>query len=114
MTVYVGSMQAKFGRMTMCHMIADTTAELTAMADAIGVQRKWIQYPGTPKEHFDIALSKRTLAVVNGAIEITWKQCGCTCTHRQITGQLCAPEDAEAWAEAFFAAKIIEKGREPQ
>jgi hypothetical protein len=57
--------------MIMCHLFADTTDELNRMADAIGIARKWIQYPGTPKEHFDISKSKRALAIMNGAIELT-------------------------------------------
>lgn len=69
MTVFIDSMRAPFGRMVMCHMFADTTEELLAMADRIGVQRRWLQHAGTPKEHFDIALSKRRLAVAAGAIE---------------------------------------------
>ena len=71
MAVYVDDMKAPFGRMKMCHMAADTTEELLAMADKIGVARKWIQKAGTDHEHFDIAMSKRALAVKNGAIEIT-------------------------------------------
>lgn len=71
MSVYVDDMRAPFGRMVMCHMTADSTEELLAMADKIGVARRWIQYPGTWKEHFDIALSKRALAVKAGAIEET-------------------------------------------
>lgn len=78
MSVYVDDMKANFGNMVMCHMWADTDAELLAMADKIGVQRKWIQ--GHPKlsfgkhrdaswVHFDIAMSKRALAVKAGAIE---------------------------------------------
>jgi len=70
-TVYVDSMQARFGRMVMCHMMADSTDELLAMADAIGVARKWIQKPGTRLEHFDICKSKRAAAVKLGAKEIT-------------------------------------------
>ncbi len=70
MAVYVDDMRAPFGRMVMCHMVADTTDELLAMADAIGVARRWLQHAGTPKEHFDIALSKRALAVKAGAIEV--------------------------------------------
>jgi hypothetical protein len=66
-TVYVDNMRAPFGRMKMCHMLADSTEELLAMADLIGVPRKWIQDSGTPREHFDIALSKRTLAIRHGA-----------------------------------------------
>ena len=71
MTVYVDDMRAKFGRMVMCHMIADTDDELHAMASRIGIARKWFQ-----RDHYDIALSKRALAVAAGAREITWRECG--------------------------------------
>jgi len=63
MAVYVDDMRAPFGRMIMCHMIADTTAELLYMADRIGIARRWLQDAGTWKEHFDISLSKRALAL---------------------------------------------------
>ena len=72
--VYVDNMRASFGRMVMCHMIADSTEELLAMADRIGVQRKWLQAKGTHREHFDICGSKRKLAVQAGAKEITMKE----------------------------------------
>lgn len=62
------------GNMKMCHMIADSHEELITMATKIGVQRKWIQYPGLPREHFDICYSKRVLAVKYGAMEISMKQ----------------------------------------
>ena len=74
MTVYVDNMQAPYGRMKMCHMIADSTDELLAMADYIGVARKWLQAAGTHREHFDISLTKRALAVKAGAIEITMRE----------------------------------------
>ena len=70
MAVYVDDMEASYGRMVMCHMLADTTAELLAMADKIGVARRWIQKAGTHHEHFDIAKTKRALAVQHGAVEI--------------------------------------------
>jgi hypothetical protein len=77
MSVYVDDMEAPFGRMKMCHMYADSHEELVVMADTIGVARKWIQYPGHPvKEHFDIALSKKMLAILNGAIPTTWLDYG--------------------------------------
>lgn len=70
MTVYVDTMKAQYGRMVMCHMMATSTEELLAMADKIGVARKWIQREGTRWEHFDIAQSKRKLAVEAGAVEV--------------------------------------------
>lgn len=68
MTVYVDNMRAPFGRMVMCHMLADTDDELHAMADRIGVARQF-QKPGTPHANYDICLSKRALAVAAGAVE---------------------------------------------
>lgn len=77
MTVYVDDVQHPFGNMIMCHMWADTLDELFAMADRIGVQRKWLQghptlsLPQFRKAswvHFDIALSKKTLAIKAGAV----------------------------------------------
>lgn len=62
-----------FGRMKMSHMVADTTEELLEMVDKIGVQRKWLQHPGTPNEHFDVAMVKRKAAIENGAKEINYR-----------------------------------------
>lgn len=70
MSVYVDRVFIPYGRMLMCHMIADTPAELHAMADRIGVQRRWYQQP--PKAsfwHYDIAQSKRECAVAAGAVD---------------------------------------------
>jgi hypothetical protein len=70
-SVYVDGAQNAFGRMKMCHMIADSVAELFAMADAIGVARRWYQQvPAVSFPHFDICQSKRALAVKAGAIEV--------------------------------------------
>lgn len=44
-----------------------------------------------PGDHFDIALSKRALAVEAGAIEISWRQCGVMTMRRRATGQLGDP-----------------------
>jgi hypothetical protein len=62
-SVYVDDMRARYGRMIMCHMLADTPAELHAMADRIGVARRWFQNKASTP-HYDIALSKRALAVL--------------------------------------------------
>lgn len=74
MTVYVDDMQASYGQMIMCHMIADTRSELMSMVDNIGVSPHWLQRAGTSNEHFDICLSKRARAVKNGAIELTMRE----------------------------------------
>ena len=77
MTVYVDDVRHVFGRYIMCHLWADTLDELLNMVDAIGVQRKWIQgHPtlsfGKHKKaswvHFDISLTKKSLAIEHGAI----------------------------------------------
>lgn len=76
MPVYVDDMRAKVGNMIMCHMMADSTEELLAMAKTIGVNVRWIQTPGTATEHFDICLSKRANAVAAGAKEVTQRDIG--------------------------------------
>lgn len=76
MSVYVDDMRAPYGRMIMCHMVADTREELHVMAVIIGVSRRWLQNAGTYREHFDVCLEKRAKAVSNGAIEITSKELG--------------------------------------
>ncbi|HBP6526349.1 TPA: DUF4031 domain-containing protein [Pseudomonas aeruginosa] len=72
MAVYVDNMNAQYGRMKMCHLLADTEDELLAMVDRIGVARRWHQFPGTVKSHFDICLSMREKAIAAGAIEIEY------------------------------------------
>lgn len=64
--VYVDAPRYKYGRMVMCHMTADSEEELHAMADLIGIQRKWYQNK-TPHWHYDICKSKRGSAIAAGA-----------------------------------------------
>lgn len=105
MSVYVDDMRASYGRMVMCHMIADTDEELHAMAAKIGVQRKWWQSPEkTSGSHYDIALSKRALAIKHGAKEITWRQTAMMNRRRKITGSLGDPDDAERWFKQWREA----------
>lgn len=83
--VYVDTAKHPFGRMMMCHMMADTTEELLKMADIIGVQRKWIQKQGTVYEHFDIAKSKRDLAIAAGAKEVDSRELGLLIRKRKVS-----------------------------
>jgi hypothetical protein len=67
--VYVDDVRNSYGRMIMCHMWADTEAELRAMALRIGVSQCWIQQP--PKAswvHFDISIGMKRKAIQAGAI----------------------------------------------
>lgn len=66
MPVYVDNVKIKFGRMRMCHMLADTLEELHAMADKLGLKREWFQNHGTP--HYDICMSRRVDAIGYGCI----------------------------------------------
>ena len=70
MSVYVDNARLPYGRMKMCHMVADTLEELHDMADKIGVMRKHFQkkskYP-----HYDICLAKRDLAINWGAKQVS-------------------------------------------
>ena len=73
--VYVDTMRAPFRGMIMCHMFADTDCELHAMAERIGVARKWFQEPPHASwKHYDISLSKRALAVKHGARVIVYRE----------------------------------------
>lgn len=71
MVVYVDDMRAPYGRMVLCHMVADSDDELHGMADAIGLPRKWFQ-----GDHYDVCREKRALAVSLGAREITQREAG--------------------------------------
>lgn len=70
MAVYVDDGRWPYRGMRMCHMWADTRAELLAMADRIGVARRHLQAPPRSRwEHFDTCQAKRAEAVRHGAIE---------------------------------------------
>mgnify|MGYP005817472615 CR=1 FL=1 len=77
MTVFVDDVRHSYGNMVMCHMWADTLEELLAMADQIGVKRRWIQGHtelsiGKAKQaswvHFDVALGAKRRAIKAGAV----------------------------------------------
>lgn len=72
--VYVDNPVWALGRMKMGHMIADSTEELLVMAVRIGVDQKYLQFPGTWREHFDICKRKRALAVKAGAMAMSTRE----------------------------------------
>ena len=103
MTVYVDNMRAPFGRLIMCHMLADTEAELHAMAARIGVARKWYQ-----GDHYDICLSKRAAAVRFGAVEVELRTMAYMRQNRKATGALGNPDTAQGlWVSRQAAARFL-------
>lgn len=76
MAVYVdalmhyGAQSGFFKGKASCHMFADTLDELHEMAAKIGMKRSWFQDEGS-LQHYDLVQSRRNLAIVYGAIEIT-------------------------------------------
>ena len=74
MAVFVDDAFLPFGRMKMCHMVADSDEELIEIATRLGLNRKWHQHPGTYRSHFDVCSSKRRLAIDQGATPITWRE----------------------------------------
>jgi Protein of unknown function (DUF4031) len=104
MTVYVDDMRAPYRGMIMCHMMADTLAELHAMADRIGVERRWFQ-DSNSGPHYDLPLHIRALAVAAGAREITLKQMAAMAWNRRTTGTMGDPETAIAVMRAARRAE---------
>lgn len=106
MTVYVDDMSnypmGKFRRMKMSHMIATTEAELHAMADAIGVNRKWYQ-----GDHYDICLSKKKEALKLGAVLVSLRQLAAL-SYLQKFGH--AMGDPETAVERMLACKEAKRG----
>jgi len=73
MSVYVDKANIPYRRMIMCHMLVDTINELHEMASKIGIQKRWFQHHGSTP-HYDISLSKKKIALENGAIETDRRQ----------------------------------------
>jgi hypothetical protein len=65
-----------------CHLLADTRDELHAMADAIGMPRRFFQdHPW--RWHYDLPRHLRALAVGHGAREVTLQDVGALLRERR-------------------------------
>jgi hypothetical protein len=112
MAVYVDDMNesimGSYKIAQMCHMLADTDDELHAMADKIGLDRRWWQSPDKASgSHYDIPSASRTLAVQHGAIEISMQQAAAMNTRRRVTGNLGVPDDAIEWLLTAFRENAL-------
>ena len=91
MTVYVDTpvhYEKCVGRLApqeWCHMMADTTEELDAMAERIGMKKAWRQHTGKPSEHYDLTAGRRAAAVKAGAVEVTRRELALWWSDRAIT-----------------------------
>jgi hypothetical protein len=86
MAVYVDAVHSYPGaglRFTeFCHLLADTRDELHAMADQLGVPRRFFQdHPW--RWHYDLPAHVRAVAVELGACEITMHQVGALLRERR-------------------------------
>src|SRR5262249_35277541 len=100
MSVYVDKEEMAYRRMRMCHMLADTPAELHAMADKIGVARRWYQRDASTP-HYDICKSKRALAIAAGAVEVDRR--GMVAVIKRIRESVLSAPDGGPWAADYKA-----------
>ncbi len=104
MPVYIDDMYryaiGQFHGMQMSHMIADSDAELHAMAQRIGMRRG--SYQG---DHYDVPLDRRGLALTLGAVAITFRQCGMMRRRKAVEGRCGLPGDAVVWYRAWQRRK---------
>jgi Protein of unknown function (DUF4031) len=65
-----------------CHLLADTRAELHALADALGIPRRYFQdHPW--RWHYDLPEHLRVAAVEVGAVEVTMHDVGALLKRRK-------------------------------
>ena len=78
MAVYVDDPVWKWRGTRWCHLTADSTDELNAFADRLGLRRGWLQCkPGRPwHDHYDIPSDAREKAIALGALPLTMREMG--------------------------------------
>ena len=99
MTIYVDDYRVPYRGRRICHMIADTEAELHAMAARLGISKRWFH-----RDHYDVTEEQREAAAALGAVPIPARVCATMATHRRRTGRLPAPEEVPAIQAARAAA----------
>lgn len=102
MSVYVDDARIPYGRMKMCHMLADTREELEAMARKIGLPSSaTLQSPGQPNEHIDVSATYRAKAVQAGAIEVDSRA-----LVKLIRSKRAVPDSPPDWDVTFDTSKF--------
>ncbi|MEI7444502.1 MAG: DUF4031 domain-containing protein [Burkholderiales bacterium] len=101
MTVYVDDARTPFRGWRMCHMLADTDEELQAMAEALGLQRRWQH-----GDHYDLNEEARERAVALGAVEIGRREAAAMRAHRRVHGHLGEPTTALVWFRVSLRVRV--------
>lgn len=96
MSVYVDKAVHRFRHMLMCHMLADSPAQLHEMADRIGLARRWYQRDASTP-HYDLPRDKRAEAIAAGAIEVDRRDL--VAVIRRIRASILAAPDGGIWSE---------------
>jgi len=108
MTVYVDDSRTPFRGWRMCHMLADTDAELQVMAAALGLQRRWQH-----DDHYDLNEEARARAVALGAVEIGRREAAAMRAYRRVHGRLGEPASALVWFRASLRVRTVRRGPPP-
>jgi hypothetical protein len=75
----------------MSHMVADTDAELHAMARELRMRREWFQ-----GDHYDVSKDLRARAIRRGAVAVPMRTLAAMVAERRRTGRLPGPDEALA------------------
>jgi hypothetical protein len=99
MAVYIDDYRVPYRGRRICHMIADTEAELHAMAAALGLSERWFH-----RDHYDVTDELHAAAVALGAVPITARDCATMAVYRRRTARLPALAEVPAIQAARAAA----------
>ena len=117
MTVYVDDFRvpARVGRLSArwSHLTVgpdDNLDELHEFATRIGLQRRWFQNKGWPRDHYDVTDTKRDAAIAAGAVPIGWREAGemraeavqarrVLCDLLSLVGVFCDAETVGDWTQ---------------
>jgi hypothetical protein len=94
--------------MLMCHMLADSPQELHAMADRLGIARRWYQHEASTP-HYDLPKEKRAAAIAAGAVEVDRR--GLVAVIRSIRASILASPDGGVWGRDRLLVATAEEGR---
>ena len=110
MAVFVDDMhRSPLGRcrgMKMCHMIAENEIELHLMAERIGVERRWYQ-----RDHYDLPVAKRVLAVRRGAVQVTMRELAALAFLNRVGQPMGSPATAVERMRAWKRAQLTTEER---